>query len=165
MSTVLNGAFVRQHFATIGKHFKMIDFQEFVIWLIPEHYLGRLLGDFWDCFSQLLEPSPKDIKSKILQLIFSISGAHARKLINRDFWDCFSRLLGPRPQSHQIGTSGLLTFLDFWDQGHKDIKIKTSGTDFSDFWGQGQQVIKSGLLGLLLSKYGTKAGKSSNQDF
>ena len=74
----------------------------------------------WDWFSRLLEPRPEShqielpgtgfvdfwsqgqevIKSSFLELIFSTSGAKARKSLNRASWNWFCRLLEPRPGSH-----------------------------------------------------------------
>ena len=70
------------------------------------------------------------IKSNLLELILSTSGAKAGKSSNRASWDYFCRLLEPRPESHQI---------------------ERPGTGFVDFWRQDQKVIKSSLLGLVLS--------------
>ena len=84
------------------------------------------------------------IKSRLLGMILSTSGAKARKSLNRDFWEWFCRLLEPKPESHQIETSGI---------------------DFVDFWNQGQKVIKSRLLALLLLTSGAKAIKSLSRGF
>ena len=46
------------------------------------------------------------IKSNLLELILSTSGAKARKSSNRASWDWFCRLLAPRPESHQIEPPG-----------------------------------------------------------
>ena len=74
----------------------------------------------WDYFCRLLGPRPeshqieppgttfidfwgqgqKVIKSSLLGLVFSTSGAKARKSSNRASWDWFCRLLEPRPGSH-----------------------------------------------------------------
>ena len=91
--------------------------------------------DFWNQGQNL-------IKSSFLGLVFSISGANARKCLNRASWDSFYRLLEPRPESHQI---------------------KLPGTGFLDFWSQRQKVFKSSFLGFVLSTSGAKARKSSNR--
>ena len=91
--------------------------------------------DFWNQGQNL-------IKSSFLGLVFSISGANARKCLNRASWDSFCRLLEPRPESHQI---------------------KLPGTGFLDFWSQRQKVFKSSFLGFVLSTSGAKARKSSNR--
>ena len=95
--------------------------------------------DFVDSWSQ----DQKAIKSKLLGVILSTSGAKARqniesKLLRR----LLCRLLEPGPESHQLETSGI---------------------DFVDFWGQGHKVIKSLLLGLMMSTYDANARKSSNR--
>ena len=102
-------------------------------------WAGTLPGigfvDFWNQGQNL-------IKSSFLGLVFSISGANARKCLNRASWDSFYRLLEPRPESHQI---------------------KLPGTGFLDFWSQRQKVFKSSFLGFVLSTSGAKARKSSNR--
>ena len=102
-------------------------------------WAGTLPGigfvDFWNQGQNL-------IKSSFLGLVFSISGANARKCLNRASWDSFCRLLEPRPESHQI---------------------KLPGTGFLDFWSQRQKVFKSSFLGFVLSTSGAKARKSSNR--
>ena len=102
-------------------------------------WAGTLPGigfvDFWNQGQNL-------IKSSFLGLVFSISGANARKCSNRASWDSFYRLLEPRPESHQI---------------------KLPGTGFLDFWSQRQKVFKSSFLGFVLSTSGAKARKSSNR--
>ena len=79
-----------------------------------------------------------------LPLVFSMSGAKARKSSNRASQDWFHRLLEPMPESHQS---------------------TAPGSGFLDFWSQGQKAIKSSLLGFVLSTSGAKAEKSSNQVF
>jgi hypothetical protein len=116
----------------------------------------------WDWFCRPLEPWPeshqielpgtgfldswshgrKVIKSSLLGLVLSTSGAMARKSSNRASWDWFCRLLEPWPESHQI---------------------ESPGTGFVDFWSHGRKVIKSSLLGLVLSTSGAMARKSSNR--
>ena len=74
----------------------------------------------WNWFYRLLEPRPgshqieppgtsfvdfwsqgqKVIKSSLLGLVLSTSGANARKSSNRTSWDWFCRLLEPRPENH-----------------------------------------------------------------
>ena len=78
--------------------------------------------DFWS-------QGQTTIKSRLLGMILSTSGAKARKLLNRDFWEWFCRLLEPRPKRHQI---------------------EPSGTGFVDFWSPCQKVIKSSFLGIFL---------------
>ena len=75
--------------------------------------------DFWS-------QGQKVIKSSLLGLVFSTSGANARKSLNRASWDSFCRLLEPRLESHQI---------------------ELLGTGFLDFWSQRQKVFKSSFLG------------------
>jgi hypothetical protein len=150
--------------------------------------------DFWSQGQEV-------IKSSLLGLVLSTSGAKARKSSNRASWDWFCRLPEPRPESHQIEPPGT-SFVDFWSQGQKVIKssllglvlstsgakarkssnraswdwfcrlleprpeshqIEPPGTGFVDFWSQGQKVIKSSLLGLILTTSGAKARKSSNR--
>ena len=86
-------------------------------------WAGTLSGtSFVDFWSQ----GQKVIKSSLLGLVFSTSGANARKSLNRASWDSFCRLLEPRLESHQI---------------------ELLGTGFLDFWSQRQKVFKSSFLG------------------
>ena len=86
-------------------------------------WAGSLSGtSFVDFWSQ----GQKVIKSSLLGLVFSTSGANARKSLNRASWDSFCRLLEPRLESHQI---------------------ELLGTGFLDFWSQRQKVFKSSFLG------------------
>ena len=60
-------------------------------------WAGTLSGtSFVDFWSQ----GQKVIKSSLLVLVFSTSGANARKSLNRASWDSFCRLLEPRLESH-----------------------------------------------------------------
>ena len=72
----------------------------------------------------------KIIKSSLLGLVLSTSGAMAGKSPNRASWDWFCRLLEPWPESHQIEPLGI---------------------GFGDFLSQCWKVIKSSLLGFVLS--------------
>ena len=66
-------------------------------------WAGTLPGiSFVDFWSQ----GQKVIKSNLLGLVFSTSGANARKSLNRASWDSFCRLLEPRLESHQIELLG-----------------------------------------------------------
>ena len=106
--------------------------------------------DFWNQGQNLIKSSP-------LGLVFSISGANARKCLNRASWDSFCRLLEPRPESHQIKLPGT-GFLDFWSQRRKSSnqaswdsfcrlleprpeshQIESPGTSFLDYWSQRQK--------------------------
>ena len=88
-------------------------------------WAGTLSGtSFVDFWSQ----GQKVIKSSLLGLVFSTSGANARKSLNRASWDSFCRLLEPRLESHQI---------------------ELLGTGFLDFWSQRQKVFKSSFLGFV----------------
>ena len=86
---------------------------------LPCWLSGTSFVDFWS-------QGQKVIKSSLLGLVFSTSGANARKSLNRASWDSFCRLLEPRLESHQI---------------------ELLGTGFLDFWSQRQKVFKSSFLG------------------
>jgi hypothetical protein len=80
-----------------------------------------------------------------LQIVrFVISGAKSRKSLIRAFWDWICRFLEPEPESHQF---------------------EFPGNVFVDFWSHDQKVTKSRRLGLALSTFGVKVGKSSHGDF
>ena len=157
--------------STSGDHF--VDF-----WSQGQNASNRA---FWSSFCRLLEPRPECLKSSLLELILSTSGAKAGKCSNQAFWMSFCRLLEPRPENAQIDPSGA-HFVDFWSQGLKMLKsnllelilstsgakagmpqIEHSGAHFVDFWSQGQKVLKSRLLGVILSTSGAKARKRSNR--
>ena len=82
------------------------------------------------------------VKSSFLGLVFSMSGAKAKKISNRVSWGWFCRLLEPRLESHQIEPPGIR---------------------FVDCWSQWQKFIKSRLLGLVWSTSGAEARKSLKQ--
>jgi len=96
---------------------------------------GRHFVDFWS-------QGQKVLKSSLLDVILSTSGANARKWSNRASWTSFCRLLEPRPESAQI---------------------EPPGRHFVDFWSQGQKVLKSSILSVILSTSCAKAGKYSNR--
>ena len=66
---------------------------------------GTDFVDFWSTGQAV-------IKSRLLGVTLSTSGANARTSTNRDFWDRCCCLLEPRPESHYIETSGV-NFVDF----------------------------------------------------
>ncbi len=85
--------------------------------------------DFW-------RQRQKMLKSKLLELILSTSGAKAIKCLNRSSWSSFCRFPEPKPDNAQIASPGKY-FEDFSIQGHK--------------------MLKSSLLELILSTSGAKA--------
>ena len=89
----------------------------------------------------------KVIKSNLLGLVFSTSGAKAGKSSNLVSWESLCRFLDPRMESHQIKLPG----------------IRFVG--FIDFLSQGRKVIKSRFLGMVFLTSGAKARKSSNRVF
>ena len=99
--------------STSGDHF--VDF-----WSQGQNASNRA---FWSSFCRLLEPRPECLKSSLLELILSTSGAKAGKCLNQAFWKSFCRLLEPRPESSQIDASGS-HFVDFWSQGQKVLKSR-----------------------------------------
>ena len=66
---------------------------------------GHHFVDFWS-------PCQKVLKSSLLDVILSTSGAKARKCSNRASWASFCRLLEPTPESAQIDPPGR-HFVDF----------------------------------------------------
>ena len=124
--------------------------------------------DFWDWFCRLLEPTPeshqiessgtdfvdsqsqsdKFIKSRLLRLILSTSGAQANKSLNQDFCFWFRRFLEPRSQ---VIKSRLLGLMLSMPENHQ---ISISGIDFGDLRSQAPKAIKSWLFGLLLLTLG-----------
>ena len=107
-----------------------------------ELYSGSLKIYENHCFVDFWIQGQKIIKSSLLRLVLSTSGANARKSSHRASWEWFSRRLEPRPDSHQI---------------------QPPRTGFGDFLSQGWKVIESSLLGIVLSTSGAKATKSSNR--
>ena len=93
-------------------------------------YSGSLRVHESHCFVDSWIQGSKIIKSSLLGLVLSTSGAMAGKSSNRASWDWFCRLLEPWPESHQIEPLGI---------------------GFVDFLSQCWKVIKSSLLGFVLS--------------
>ena len=91
--------------------------------------------DFW-------RQRQKMLKSKLLELILTTSGAKAIKCLNRSSWSSFWRLPEPTLENAQI---------------------ESPGRYFDDFWNQGHKMLKSMLLELILSISGAKARKCLNR--
>ena len=78
------------------------------------------------------------LKSSLLDVILSTSGAKARKCSNRASWSSFCRLLKPKLENAQI---------------------EPPGRHFVDFCSKGAKVVKSSLLDVILSTSGANARK------
>ena len=82
------------------------------------------------------------LKSKLLELILTTSGAKAIKCLNRSSWSSFCRLPEPTLENAQI---------------------ESPGWYFDDFWNQGHKMLKSSFLELILSSSGAKTIKCLNR--
>ena len=131
-------------------------------------------------FCRLLEPRAERIKSSILELILSTSGAIGRKCSNLSFWRDFWR------QGQKVLKSTILEFilltsgaccrkcsnLSFWNTScilleplTESAQIDRSGAHFVDFWSHWQKLLKSIIPELILSTSGAKGRKCSNRAF
>ena len=119
----------------------------------PQKHQDTELKPLWD-------QGQKVIKSSLLALVLSTSGANARKSSNRASWNWFCQLLEPRPESHQIELPGT-GFVDFWSQGQKSSNRPS--WDWFYRLLEPRTDIKSSLLGLDFSTSGAKSRKSSNR--
>ena len=91
-------------------------------------YSGSLIVHESHCFIDSWIQGSKIIKSTLLGLVLSTSGAMAGKSSNRASWDWFCRLVEshPWPESHQIEPLGI-GFVDFLSQCCKVIKSSLLG--------------------------------------
>ena len=103
------------------------------------------------------------LKSSLLELVLSTSGAKAGKCSNRVFWSSFCRLLEPRPEC--LKSNLLSSFYQLLEPKPENTQIEPPGAHFVDFWSQSQKMLKSILLEPILSTSGAKARKCSNRVF